>query len=863
MFKSFSGTLASVSVELTGTNPVAGWIYFNDSNTETHEVTITDPLAGPAVVRVGPREIQKIQTAVLTIETDGIGAYRALCFQSLTAFRLFSVAGQPAGTFTAEYQPDDETIESFVGIQPTPVLRLKDLGIKPQHISAELQAELGNLSGVTVIEDEGELEGDYSGTVYCAGDATVTGNVTIQGDLIQLWSSLTSPTIVNSGKFNVGVMGSMHIYNYDSTPTTEGTSKNGDLYVYGHLTFAHIDIPSTFSPSNVYVGGSLTGNAGGPYHSTLDLHGMDDTDATSLTVYGDLVCGEVNLSGGDADAVTAGNGASVIVYGDMVLASWLKLNGGEATGGGGGGDGGNLLVYGDLIIDQYLEAYGGSGLTTGSGGDGGDVEVYGDLLVSGSTGSPAVSINMRGGYCGSIDGNHRAGSGGQLEVRGDISVSDYIRADGGDRGGASATPALVGPPADGGTITAYGDVRAVGFTAQGGAVLTPAAGGAAGAGGNLYAHMSVHMEYINLRGGHGTNNTLTATSAGGSGGRVGLNDTALACPSLVVQYEMHVHGGEGGAAGGAGGTIYAASIIGGSDLDVFAQGGGGAAGSGGAGGTITVLGPVIVRNLLAQGGDGTSTVSTDVAGQGGDVDAQSITVLNEMCVDGGTRSGTIVGVTGSSQQPNAGDITVRGSLVVGGTVTLDGGDNLALDNGNNNAGNGGALVVYGSVTAEPGAVISCAGGDADDEGNAGHGGTMTFHGPVQVATLQANGGSGDATPGSHGSPGSISFAGGCVCEEVVLQDGTGGGTADAASGTNTELVLGGACFINEINVTSRTTAAKILGATAGATLKVGVLTPKTTLDNTLVATTAQLTPEENLYLYDDTTGWYAVAGTLI
>lgn len=855
MFKSFSGTLVGGSFELTGTNPAVGWIYFNDSNVETHELTMTDPVSGTSVVLVGPREIQKIQTADNVIQIGGTGAYRALCFQGLTAFRLFSVSAQPIGTFTAEYLTDEQTIEAATGIQPVPVLRLKDQGIDVQHLSPALISALP-----TIIEDGGTLEGSYGGLVICVGDATIEDDVAINGDLIQSWNSSSTPTITNGGKYDLSVAGSMHVYNYDATPDSPGGSPNGDLFVYGNLTFANMTIPSTDSPSSVYVGGNMSGNAGGPIHSELHLHGLDDTHGTQLTVYGNLTCGPVDLQGGDSDSGNAGNGSQVIVYGDVVLASWLNISGGDAGAGGSAGDGGNLLVYGDLIIDQYLAAQGGAGSTHGSGGNGAHVEVYGDLLVSGADGNR--SIDMGGGDCSSTDPDHRAGSGGSLEVSGDLSAYDRVFLAGGFRDGA-LTGSLTGSPADGGDVTVHGDLTATRVVLSGGNVDTTAFGGPAGDGGALRPRGAVHATHITSDGGLGSGDDCS----GGSGGIVGEDASPHNfCPALFVSRSITVSGGNGNLGGGAGGVIYASCIQGGSggpgdDLMIRARGGNAAGGDAGDGGVVTVLGPVITQELLVTGGGCTSVTETHHAGVGGTVSVQSLLLggLDGIAeVDGGDRSGTTT-MPATNTAPDAGSITVWGDLVLRGNtsnVSLNGGD-VTTDFDNGPAGAGGTLIVHGSFLADVLSESRCLGGDHSTGGDGGDGGTMQFYGPVRIATLTASGG--DSATGDAGNPGSIVCAGGCVCDAVTLQDGAG----TSPAGTATELVLGGACFIKEIDVTDRVGAAKILGAPGGATLKVGALTDKDTLDNTGVPTASQATPEENLYLYDDATGWYAVTGTPI
>lgn len=184
MIKSFSGTLSGTPVTLTGTAPAAGWVIFNDATEGQFTLTISNPSGPAASVKVGPHESQKIQTAVQEVTLSGTGAYRALCFQSLTTFRLFSVTGGPPGDVTLTFLPDDSTLEAVTG-GDTPVVQVKNEGITAAKLSSALIAAIQEKTALQVVAGANLQQGDV---VYPSG---------VAGDQLQVSKALaTAPEVV-------------------------------------------------------------------------------------------------------------------------------------------------------------------------------------------------------------------------------------------------------------------------------------------------------------------------------------------------------------------------------------------------------------------------------------------------------------------------------------------------------------------------------------------------------------------------------------------------------------------------------------------------------------------------------------------
>ena len=242
-----------------------------------------------------------------------------------------------------------------------------------------------------IIPDGGELSGTYSSNVLCEGDATLTDDVVVNGNLIVLGE------LTNSGGHELTVRGSVsakELY-FARSPSS---AVQANISVDGDFICTYLDFPqSGGSAATLRVGGDLivAAGGGGNVMNCQGVSGVSGTPGATIIVYGDLVAGPVNVEGGSASNGNAGNGGDVEVYGSLVLEDDIDLSGGDSTTGGNAGNGGYLEVRGTLHAGFCSIRITGGYASGGNAGNGGGLSVDGDVLTN--------NLFMFGGYCDSTN----------------------------------------------------------------------------------------------------------------------------------------------------------------------------------------------------------------------------------------------------------------------------------------------------------------------------------------------------------------------------------------------------------------------------------------------------------------------------
>ena len=703
--------------------------------------------------------------------------------------------------------------------------------------------------GATIIPNGGNLNGTYQGNVLCEGVVTMTGTVTVEGDLLVL------DTFTNGGGYNLTVRGDlnarqMEFSNDDPAETAGSITVDGDFWFYV-LNY----VQSGGVSSLLRVGGNLLGSAGG-FGNLIDAHGGDGTDGANIIVYGDLTATSVNTSGGPSTlAANAGDGGNITVYGDATLSQNLEANGGDSDDPGHtSGNGGAILIYGDLMVGIALSAHGGQG-DEALGGNGGSLEVYGNFTTD--------EVEMYGGNCDSTSNLHASGQGGSLEVNGDFVCQGYCNLNGGDRSGVLALANSLTSP-DAGSLTVRGNLTMQSdLSMNGGDITTNLDLGTAGNGGSLNIRGSgVFGDDLRAYGGD------NSSGDGGDGGELNVEG------NLTVDDELETYGGDGGGvgvgAGGAGGDV---SVRGSAELGyVDLSGGNGFSGNGGNAGELDVNANLTLDDFLSlSGGTCDSTNPNHVAGGGKDlnVGGNAVVTGNVQATGGNRIGGTTVSNTGVGSA-DGGTIYVDGNAVFD-TIDLSGGD-VSTDYPQAPGGNGGGLVLGGSFTGS--GDIRLDGGDGVAN-TGGTGGNVFARGLFALSTsdFYSSGGDsnnsilgGDATTNGSGAA-SFGLAAGGVLRTLWIQDGGGPGAAPIAT---VDVILAHFCTFGEMVLTDRPEVtiradSQMIGiGLLPATLKIHEMLLKQTLNNSDGTATGNISAilSDSIFTSDVLT-WYAHTGIAV
>lgn len=702
----------------------------------------------------------------------------------------------------------------------------------------------GGGGGGTVIADGGTLSGTYTNDVLCLGDVSLAGNVTIKGKLI-VQNNLTNPD-----GYSLTVLGDLFGRYFDLT-RSDTSQVGGNVSVDGDFWFYSIDFYQTGgSAATLRVGGDLIGSAGfsGSY---IDGEGLDDSPGLTIYVYGDLNTSYIDLDGGDSVVGNAGQGGTLIVWGDLTLVDGIAFTGGDAFGTGfNAASGGYVEVYGDMnVIDVY--GYGGDS-TDGNAGDGGDIEVGGSMTSG--------EVELYGGTCTSDNEIHISGLGGDINIDGNFTRDGYVNLNGGDRNGNLSAPASNQPP-DAGDLYVRGNAACDGdHDAQGGSLnQTGASIGQAGRGGD-----------VDIQGNACFDDEVALDGGYAEYGDAGEGGTLDVWGSLQVEDEVDIRGGyAANGNGGNGGNIY----VGGNATVDSVDGNGGYSsngGNGGNGGYVSIEGSYVSGSSIdLQGGGCGSTNEVHYANGGGSLYVDGNLVCDSsLYLNGGDRSGATT-VSAANSPANAGVLTCRDNAFFN-NIEGYGGD-VSTNFPNAPGGNGAQINIYGILRT---GTLEIFGGSSVGA-NGGRGGTLTVVGGAVIFDLNANGGDsnnstgvgGDAAVNGAASP-EIVFSAGIVSNQFSLLDGVGVGTAPADS---VDLYLGHFCTLGYFNATDRVgvqvrsvSAAPFGPQYLDCTLKVANLPTKQTLNNNDGSATGSVgaTPIDTLFLAGGGV-WHAVVGAVI
>ena len=700
-------------------------------------------------------------------------------------------------------------------------------------------------SGGYVIEGGGELTGTYHGDVLCKGEATLTGHVTVNGTLTVLGD------LINDSRYELTVRGDLHANQIDFT-SDDSSMAQSNVTVDGDLFFTLFDFPqSGGAVALLRVGGNLTGTSG-EAGTTLNGYGLDDTSGLNVLVYGDLKVANVRLYGGDSSASNAGNGGSLVVYGDADIAYELRINGGNSTNAD-SGYGGSVEVYGNLVMgdDSYDVDFNGGDADNGNAGNAGSLEVHGDCVLTNGDGEAAFI----GGGCYSDNENHRAGSGGNIDIYGDLQCDNDLEIYGGYRSGTLSASGSVEPP-HGGNLFVKGDARVDEIDNDGGVIDTsnfaPCGGGNAGSI-TVYGNLTIDEEIYSSGG-------YCNFGSGGNGGDITVRG------DLIVDDEIQIDGQDGnngGTGGNAGSINVYGNLVCADYIDIY--GGDSDSNNAGSGGSINVEGVMYCDRIYADGGNCSSTNEIHYAGSGGSIDAREINSSNSsIYIDAGERSGaTTVSNTGNSAA-YPGNFNCQGNCTVYG---IYGSGSYVTTNYPNSIGtNGSSLYIDGNLICE---YIDIEGGDS--VGNtAGRGGSLYVKGFAKLYQLDAQGGDANdsigigADAGINGAgPDFIEVQNGINAYSLVLQDGSGAMGSSAPSNDVT-LRLYGSNTIYSLNMTDRATCYIKPDSNRQCILKIGTLVAKNTLNDTSNVASADISADvaDHLYISNGTT-WYGLAGSAI
>lgn len=420
-----------------------------------------------------------------------------------------------------------------------------------------------------------------------------------------------------------------------------------------------------------------------------------------------MALGEIDATG----VVTSGGEVTLSAGGELYLGGTLSSNGGPAAAGG------HILLTAQMGLFQQATINSNGGASTGirsPGGAGGFVE----LKVS-TAGAPLLNhapITAKGGPntatgCSFCNG----GAGGRIEVT-----------------------TANGPLANDGDLNVIGG-NAGTIAGEGGTVVVNLSQGTSQSGGVGSLLFSGSVDASGGAGGF----------IGGAGGSVTIainNSAAVGSELILAGYSSIEANGAPGIPSGAGGSIVLRQQAGNNDGAVFSAAG-------------AVLNTV---NMQAHGGSSTPVVGVFTpGGPGGTIDLRTQQVLDQPAASWelllNTGNLDVKGGSGSSGG-RGGTLTLLGrvSTTSSGALDVSGGASSLVSAGAGGSASlrciNGPMTVSSSIDASGGAMAAGTG-----QGLAGNGGlvVMMAKPTITSATLNARGGSADATIGSGGNGGTV------------------------------------------------------------------------------------------------------------
>ena len=694
--------------------------------------------------------------------------------------------------------------------------------------------------GGTVIPDGGTVTGTYEGNVLCEGAVTVTGNLTVNGSMI------VRGDFTNDGGHEVTIRGDLHAqgiyFDKDDTSTPQQNfSVDGDLLLT-YMEFRQCDGASAL----LRVGGDLIGTVGGG-GTSIFAQGEDGSPGLNVVVYGTVMVFALDVNGGDGNAVSAGNGGNVVVYGDLVVGGYADLSGGGSNNAD-AGNGGTLDVYGDIVAGPATLYLHGGEATNGNAGNAGTIDCEGDLLVA--------EVAAYGGDCTSNNEVHRSGSGGNIYLAGSLVSDGFINVSGGDRFGTLLLGASETSPSAG-TIDVKGSITADDIDLIGGDVNTV----------NFAPHFAGDGGYLYVKGVLTLQDDLEMYGGSADVGTAGNGGNLYADSSVYVDDDFEFQGGN--ADNGNGGNGGFASVRGNLYFaDGRLWGGNATNGNGGIGASLYVEGNLYCNQYIsASGGDCTSANEVYVAGSAGSFNVKGDFHYegddDNLYMVGGSRLGaTTVAANTGVAGATGGFITVNGDLIARENIDLMGGS-TTTDYPNVKGGNGGSLIVYGSFTGEN--VMLYAGQGTGSDG--GVGGTFECRGFTKFMDMSVAGGpsydsvvGGDAA--AQGYAGFVSFQSGGVGRYLLMSDGGAGAAATA----DVRLKFNGLVTLYQLDMVDRPASWIVAyDPSTPAMFKVNSMLTKQTLNDQTGTATANIsaTLDGSMFITGLASTWYAVAGVAV
>ena len=659
----------------------------------------------------------------------------------------------------------------------------------------------------SIIESGGVLTGTYNGNVLCLGTVTMTGAVTVNGNLIVI------SEFVNSGGYPLTVQGSLYAQTV-SFNNSDPELAQGNITIYGDFTFTDMNwIQSGGIGATLGVGGNLTGTD--PDGATLDAHGLGGANGANLDIGGDIRLSTLNIYGGDStDTSAAGNGGLIFVYGNCIVTGQLYAYGGNGSAGFAAGNGGSIDVNGNLGGGGADISFNGGQGTSSTAGNGGNIYVGNHFVAN--------NVNTYGGYCNSNRETDRSGSGGGISVGGNFTAPGNVTLSGGDRDGTLSSSGDQTPP-NGGTLEVHGHALFGYLYADGGNIFTYSFSPSdAGNGGGLIVYGKTDSgSLISTAGG---DHTRSAGAAGHGGD--------IQAYGAMSTYNIYTSGGGADAgSGGNGGVLLLRGDV--TSNFIHTYGGSGTQGSGGIGGYISIEGNSITNYMDSSGGDCDSTNNVDISGQAGYIICNSLRSSGPIYLNAGNRSGATTSLT-TNAAINAGFLTVNGDLF---SDTVQGtGCSITTTFPNGPGGQGSTIQVFGNAIVTT--LLSTDGGSSVGH-DGGAAGNITIQGSFRGWTVSGSGGgsfnstgigSDAATNGLAAS--TVILTGGATLSSITLLDGIGDGDSTAPT-DSVYLNLGGPNHFRILNMVDRS-ASYITPITCfPTTLKIGAngMPTKHTLNN--------------------------------
>jgi len=386
--------------------------------------------------------------------------------------------------------------------------------------------------GTVEITSTGNLQvhGDlFASTVNLEGSALIA----VQGDCV-LTAALTGGGTTPLGN-DINIQGDLitgAVSGASSAVTVDITSGVGSmtLRVGGSLHFKNAEFSGAFGIAqvDVEVGGDListrTDNSFGQFNINAD-----STSSPSLRVRG--AAKNLNILSASTTNDDSKSGANVVLGSFSGGYVSIAGNGNLASGTNAGGTGGNFTCFGDVDA-LYVKCDGGpTADVTLLGGDGGDILIYGSANIRSS--SAGESLTTKGGSISGAGGAGGGGSGGNIEVFGSCSAYVGPISNAGDYANGSTN----------GNMVFHGDLAVIGTDVEARCLFgkLPVNGGS----------VAIYGNFTNLNGGINVAGSVgfdTGPVAGGNGGLIEINGTAV-CLNLIA------NGGNGDASGGDGGQV--------------------------------------------------------------------------------------------------------------------------------------------------------------------------------------------------------------------------------------------------------------------------------------------------------------------